>query len=285
MYRRTRAVSAAAILALMGGASAAEPDAIRAKLDKARAAYESELSAAEKGAGEALDKAEAAVRKRGDKAALDKLKAERELFELTGVPPKCVPAPVAQKAAAARKTLEAALAVAVKDFTRARLDAEAEAAEREAAYLKDAPPSLRPRYFLVVNKVSNLALAPEKQRGEPGTGLLQAKQSGADSQLWMLVPTAGGDAVLLRNRATGLLAGTGGSGDEGRRLTLEKDTGDGSRWTLERDGSYFLFQNVSSKMRIGVSSASTEVGAHVVQWKKDEGLEDHRWNLVAAKPK
>ena len=284
MYRRTSAVGVAVVVALACGAAVAQPDPIKAKLDKARAAYESELSAAEKSAGEAIDKAEAAIRKRGDKPALDKLKAERELFELTGVPPKYVPAAVTQKAVTARKTMEAAIAVAVKEYTRARLDAEAEATERELAHLKDVPP-LRARYFLVVNKVSNLALAVEKEKGDQGTGLLQAKQTGADSQLWMLVPVAGGDSVLLRNRASGLVASVGGQGDEGHRLTLEKDTGDGSRWTLERDGFYFLFQNVNSKMRIGVSSASKEVGAHVVQWKKGEGLEDHRWNLVVAKPK
>jgi hypothetical protein len=282
MTRWVAALGVTVVIALAG--PAAQPDPVKAKLDKARAAYEAELTAAEKGAADAIDKAEAAARKRGDKAAVDKIKGEREFFELTGAVPKSVPAGTTQKVGAARKTLDAVCATAVKEYTKANRDTEAAAVEKERAELKDAP-ALRPRYFLVVNKNSGLVLAAAKEKGEQGSGLLQANRTGADNQLWSLVPTGDADVYLLRNKASGLFVSNAGSRNSGHNFTLEKDGGDGHRWVLEREGFHFLFMNTHSKQCMAVASGSKEVGERVLQWQKVEKADDQRWNLVAAKPK
>ncbi len=274
----------ATILALACAAPAAQPDPVKAKIDKARTTYENELTAAEKAVTEALDNAESAARKRGDKLALDKIKAERELFELAGVLPKVVPGAATQKAVAARKALESACTVAVKEYTKANKDAEAEAVEKERAELKNAA-GLRPRYFQIVNKNSNLALAAAKEKGDLGSGVLQAAQTGADNQLWSLVPTGTADVYLLRNKASGYFASVGGGRNPGDNLTLDKDTGDTNRWVLEREGFYFLFRNVHSKLYFAPAAASKEAGERVLQWQKGEKADEFRWNLVTAKPK
>ena len=89
---------------------------------------------------------------------------------------------------------------------------------------------------------------------------------------------------LLRNKASGYCASVPGR-NAGDNLSLEKDTGDGSRWVLEREGFFFLFRNVSSKLHVAVAGGSKEVGERVLQWQKLEKADEQRWNLVAAKPK
>ena len=146
-----------------GSPASAQPEAAKTKLDKARTAYEETLTEAEKAVGDVIDKNEAAARKRGDKATLDKIKAERELFELTGILPKFVPAATFQKVNATRKAFDTACVTAVKEYTKANKDAEAAAVEKERAELKDAA-SLRPRYFQVVNRNSNPQRWPRRRR-------------------------------------------------------------------------------------------------------------------------
>lgn len=274
----------AAFAPVCGSLAGAQPDATKAKLDKARTAYEEALTETEKAVVEVIDKNEAAARKRGDKVALDKIKAERELFELTGILPKFVPAATLQKVNTTRKAFDTACLVAVKEYTKANKDAEAATVEKERAELKDAP-GLRPRYFLVVNKNSTLALAAAKEKGDQGSGVLQAAQSGADNQLWSLVPTGTADVYLLRNKASGYFASLGGGRNPGDNLLLDKDTGDTNRWVLEREGFYFLFRNVHSKLYFAPAAASKEAGERVLQWQKGEKADEFRWNLVAAKPK
>jgi hypothetical protein len=283
MSRWVIALGVAAVLALSGAAPGEDPDPIKARLDKARAAYEDELTAAEKAAADALDRAEAAARKRGDKATLDKAKAERELFELAGVVPKSVSG-VTQKAVAARKALDATYAAAVKEYTKAGRDAEAAAAEKGRAELKHAG-GLRPRYFLVVNKNSELVLAAAKEGGEQGSGVVQAKRTDADNQLWALVPAGTADVFLLRNRASGLYASVGGGRNPGDNLVLDKDTGNTNRWVVEREGFQFVFLNAHSKLCAAVAGGSKEAGERVLQWQKGEKADEQRWNLAPAKPK
>jgi hypothetical protein len=284
MSRWVAALGVVTVLALALSAPAAQPDPVKAKLDKARTAHDAELTAIEKSIVEALDKFETAARKNGDKKALDKIKAEQELFELTGTVPKSLPALLTQKATAAHKALDAAYATAVKEYTRANKDAEAAAVDKERAAHKDAP--VLPRYFLIVNKNSELVIAAAKEKGDKGSGLLQAKNTGADNQLWLLVPGGTGDSYLLRNRASGYVAGLGGGRNPGDNLFLDTDNGATSRWVLERDGFHFLIRNVHSKLHVTLPEASKEVGARVFQWNKGADTPDHyRWNLVAAKPK
>lgn len=284
MNRGMTVLCAATALALACAAPAAQPDPTKAKLDKLRAAYETELSAAEKSIGAQLDRAEAAARKAGDKKALDRIKGERELFELANVFPKSLPGGTTQKLSAAHKALDTALAGAVKEYTKANRDAEAEAAEKELAALKGAA-GLRPRYFLVVNKNSELVLAAAKEKGDPGSGVLQAKRTGADNQLWALVPPSpdAANVFLLRNKASGLYASLGGGRNPGDNLFLDKGTENTCRWTLERDGFHFLFRNEHSKLYMTIPEASKEVGVRVFQWTKETTFDHYRWNLVAAK--
>jgi len=137
----------------------------------------------------------------------------------------------------------------------------------------------------VVNKNSELVLAAAKEKGEQGSGIMQAAKTEADNQLWSLVPAGAADGYRLRNRASGLVASVGGSRQPGHNLTLEKDDGDGSRWTLEREGFYFVFLNVNSKLSAAVAGGSKDAGERVLQWQKVDKADEQQWNLIAAKPK
>src|SRR5262249_17299661 len=147
---------------------------VKAKIEKAKAAYNDELQKVEDSAVAALDAAEATARKKGDKAALDRLKPERTAFDLLGTLPKSLPAAAGQKFTAAANNLSAAYAQAVKDYTKAGKDDEATAAQKELDKLKKGP---GPRYFYLVNKKTRLVLAADNENAPRGSHLIQVKQT------------------------------------------------------------------------------------------------------------
>ncbi|VTR93443.1 unnamed protein product [Gemmata massiliana] len=105
-------------------------DPIKDKLVAARAAYDAELVQYAELVGEWFDKREDAARKDGNKKLVDQVKVERKVFDKTGELPRDVPAAIPQKKAVARRTLEAAYTQAIKEYTRAKKDDKAEAAEK-----------------------------------------------------------------------------------------------------------------------------------------------------------
>lgn len=116
----------------------AEDDGIARRLDQARRLYQEQLEQARKVLIDAMEKREAAARQLGDKAAVDQLKTERELFESADQLPKAVPTNVySAQVAQLRRVMNAAFLRAISDYTRANLDDKADILVAELHQLQE----------------------------------------------------------------------------------------------------------------------------------------------------
>jgi hypothetical protein len=120
----------------------AADDPIKAKLDKAKAAYQASLEQYREAVARYFDKQEEASRNDGNKKRLDQIKAERTAFQETGDLPRTTPGELKRKLAPARSALESAYTAAVCEYTKASKDDMATAVENELEQFKhdgDAP--------------------------------------------------------------------------------------------------------------------------------------------------
>ncbi|MCE9565513.1 MAG: hypothetical protein K8U57_26120 [Planctomycetes bacterium] len=124
-------VTMALAVMLACGLSAADEDPIKEKLATAKVAYDAEMGLYRKSAGEWFDKREADARKDGNKKLVDQIKVERTTFDEIGDLPKTAPNPLRLKPILAKKTLEGAYSLAVKEYTKAKKDDKATAIEEE----------------------------------------------------------------------------------------------------------------------------------------------------------
>jgi hypothetical protein len=127
--------------------AAADDDPVKKKLEVAKETYGVEMGKFRQAAEEWFDKREEVARKAGNKKVVDQVKAERQAFRDKGELPKAASADLKQKPATARKALEAAYKVAVKEYTKASKDAEAAAAEKELEELAARGPVADDRPF------------------------------------------------------------------------------------------------------------------------------------------
>jgi hypothetical protein len=284
MLRPAAVLCSILLLGFVGTSAADEKDdPVKVRLDKAKQVYEEEITKVEKGVYDALDKAETASRKKGDKGAVDQIKIERSTFDFTGIWPKYTPAATTKQFTAARVAMEVAYQQAIKDYTKTKHDAMATVLENELKQWK-AIPVLRVRYFNIVNKNSELLLAPNKETADAGADLMQIKKSGKLHEQWSVIPIPKSDVCLLRNREGGNFASNGGSTNAGNVPSLSKDdAGDSTRWYLVREGEYFVLQSAHSKLVLGVADASKDPGARLVQWNKLDGAAEQRWSFVPVK--
>jgi hypothetical protein len=119
-------------------ARAAEPDPIEERLEKAKAAYVDELEKVKQGLLDLLQKKEDTARAEGKKSVVDQVKAERDAFETKAELPKIVTtAPYQQGLKRTRTVLEEAYNLAIKEYTKAKMDAKASALEQELKALKE----------------------------------------------------------------------------------------------------------------------------------------------------
>lgn len=108
-----------------------QDDPIQKDLAKARAAYDAAVEKLRKGLLGALDAREKAARDRGDKKAVDAVKAEREKLKPAGEPPwSLLTATMRGELQKVRGQVETAYQRAVREYTKASKDAEAAAAEK-----------------------------------------------------------------------------------------------------------------------------------------------------------
>jgi hypothetical protein len=115
----------AALLVVFAGLPIAAADPVADKLDGAKAAYEADLKRIRKDVLDSLDKREEVARRDGKRAAVERIKAERQAYlESEEVPPPAV-ATWEEKVTAARAQMEAAYKAAIKEYTTARQDDEA----------------------------------------------------------------------------------------------------------------------------------------------------------------
>ena len=113
-----------------------DTDPVKVKLDKAKAAYALEEEKFKQDIGSFFDKREDAARKAGDKKGVDLVKTERKAFEDRNELPATAPKAAKQRLATAKTALEKAYALAVKEYTMAKMDAMATVVEKELAAFK-----------------------------------------------------------------------------------------------------------------------------------------------------
>jgi hypothetical protein len=112
-------------------ALARQDDPVKKDLARARDAYDAAVEKLRKGLQDALDAREKAARAKGDKKAVDAVKAEREKLKPKGEPPwSALTAASRAELQKVRSQLESAYQRAVRDYTKASKDAEAAAAEK-----------------------------------------------------------------------------------------------------------------------------------------------------------
>lgn len=154
------------LLGLLAVAPLARPDddPIRARLDKAKGAYETASDRLRKEATAWFDRREDLARKDGNKKALDEVKAERQAFVTAGTLPSTVPVKLKQGYESAAGALTAAYERAVKEYTKAKQDEEAEAVEKELAALKKGndPPALKEPKGVKNRLVGKWAWGPDR---------------------------------------------------------------------------------------------------------------------------
>lgn len=105
--------------------------AIKARLDKAKTAYEAESAQLNKDVIAEFDRRDGIARKAGDKEMVAQIMSERKSFDLDRDFPLNVPQALLEKRTAIRGRMTTAYKVAIKEYLVAKLDAEADATEKE----------------------------------------------------------------------------------------------------------------------------------------------------------
>jgi hypothetical protein len=161
MYGALLAAFGLAVSGSGAGPVADDTDPIKARLDQARADFDTQLAKARADALAVFDRRLDAARSAGDLALLKKVQAERDTFADRGEGPTTGTAEYHQAVRKAREQFAAALAQARKEYTQAGKIPEAEAADLELEAFK---------------KGSAGKPAPEaKPRPEPKASLLKAR--------------------------------------------------------------------------------------------------------------
>jgi hypothetical protein len=246
------AAAAAAVARGDGG----DPDPIRDRLERARAAYRDEVGKARRAALAYLDRLEAQARRAGSKEAIDRLAVERELTEGAVRFPDALPAADRRRLDAARLATEAAYAQSVKDYTRARQDVAATRAEAELEVFRvSAPHGGRVK---VVNRHSGKIVAVADGSTADGSPTIQFDYTAGKDQHWRLVPVAEG-RFLLRNDQSGTLLTANPADQPGTPIRKRQDgpAAKEQEWEAVPAGKgWFLLRNRATGLCLTVDGAS-----------------------------
>jgi hypothetical protein len=112
-------------------ARADEAEDVKEKLSQAKKTYDDEVQKFNKAVADLLDKREDDARQAGNKKLVAQIKAERVVFYKDGTPPVPLPTALRQQITAARANLDKAYTASVKAYIRLKMDAAAEAVEKE----------------------------------------------------------------------------------------------------------------------------------------------------------
>lgn len=111
--------------------SAVAADPIREQLEQAKVKFHSDQEEYRTAVTRFLEKREEAARKTGNKTLVDHFKSKRQAFDENGKTPDSLPTSIRSQQARALATLETAYRTAIKEYTKAGQDEQANAAERE----------------------------------------------------------------------------------------------------------------------------------------------------------
>jgi hypothetical protein len=137
MIRSAPFVLVVLVAILPSRARGQDADPIKARLEKAREAYEAEVGKLSNSLLDVLQQREDAARKSGDKKLVDRIREERNAFESRGQLPRSAATPAQlRELKQARSAMEAAYQAAVKEYTKAKKDDDASAVEQELKVFK-----------------------------------------------------------------------------------------------------------------------------------------------------
>ena len=189
--------------ALVTPLAAPADDAIKAKLDAAKLAYKVAGVEHRQAVGTWFDARDDAARKAGNKKLVDLIKSERKAFEEKGDLPKGAPKNLLEQISPARTALEAAYREAVKGYTRARMDQEAEAVEKEyLQFLKSRPAGVKGAFptitpAMLKAKLAGRATYDQKSGVLTLTYLFAAKEELKDFELGDTKPTLAKGGIAI----------------------------------------------------------------------------------------
>jgi hypothetical protein len=138
-----RLAHAAAVCLILSSATRADEDRVRTTLDAAIAKYDAEAQSVHYSVVKYFDDEEARLRRKGDTAALEQVKAEREEFATTKTLPKGIPGAVLRKYITAVKKMTAAFDKAKASYIKANNDALAADIDQEIALFAETSMKLR----------------------------------------------------------------------------------------------------------------------------------------------
>ncbi len=151
---RWLALCVACVLVVVAPAVQADDDPTRAKLDQVKKEFDAATEKYQVGVASWFDKREETARDKGDKKAVDQIKAERQAFVERGEMPQSVPVALKSRLTTARSTLELAYKTAIGEYTKGKRDNEATAVEKElAGWLSGNPVAAQSIEERIVGKV------------------------------------------------------------------------------------------------------------------------------------
>jgi hypothetical protein len=121
---------------LLWCAMAHADDAIKTKLDAAKATYDSAMEKFRGSACDWFDRAERDAREKGSKQRVDKILVERQAFEERDELPETAPAALKRTHRTVQAEMESAYRRAIADYTKVKQDGEATAIEKELEHFK-----------------------------------------------------------------------------------------------------------------------------------------------------
>jgi len=151
---RWLALCVACVLAVVVPAVRADDDPTRAKLDNAKAAFDAAAEKYRVAVAGWFDKREEPARDKGDKKAVDLIKAERQAFVERGELPQSAPVELKSQLKTTRSGLELAYKTAIGEYTKGKRDNEAAVVEKElAGWLSGNPAAAQSIEERIVGKV------------------------------------------------------------------------------------------------------------------------------------
>jgi hypothetical protein len=138
------------------------------------------------------------------------------------------------------------------------------------------------KYYYLIAKHSNKALAVDGGGTANGTNVLQWDNTKNDHFKWLLEDAGDGSYYLTAKHSGKALAVTGAStADGGNVLQWDNTKNDHFRWKLEDAGNgYFYLIAKHSGKALQVNGGNKQNGGNVDQWTKQD-VDHHKWKFEA----
>jgi LysM repeat protein len=140
-------------------------------------------------------------------------------------------------------------------------------------------------YYQIVAKHSGKVLDVQGGSTDNGADIIQYHATGADNQLWQLVPASGGYYQITSKHSGKVLDVKGGSTQDGAQVVQYQPTGgDNQLWNfVSVGGDYYQIVAKHSARLLDVKGVSRDDGALVTQYHAT-GADNQLWKLVPSQP-